>query len=108
MVDESVEWDIDANLPMYTRDYLKMKKDENKERLKLVLAATPYGARKFCEEINLNFNLPNVIIIRNVQNLEGLRFRYEDVLRAPGWSERPDIEEIEDRILRTHIIMSPR
>lgn len=24
---ESIEWDIDANLPLYTRDYLKMKEE---------------------------------------------------------------------------------
>lgn len=29
VADEEIEWDIDANLPLYTRDYLRLLKPEN-------------------------------------------------------------------------------
>jgi len=106
MTDKVVEWDIDANLPMYTRDYLKMKTEEVKNRPRVILAGTTEAAVNFCREHNLHPT--DVTIVRGITSIEGLRFRYEDVFRVPGWSKRTDIEEIEDRILSTHIIMCPR
>lgn len=106
MVDAGIEWDIDANLPMYTRDYLKMQDLERKDKPKVILAASTAAAVNFCREKGLT--PAHVIVVRDTRDLEGRRFRYEDVVRVQGWSTRPDIEEIEERILRTHIICSPR
>lgn len=74
--------------------------------MKLILAANERTARNYC--FDNNFGPPEVFVIGTVQSIEGLRFRYEDVIRVPGWSNHPDIEAIEDYILRTHIAMSPR
>lgn len=73
--------------------------------MKLILAGTPYGARKFCEEHKIIVDNEEVIVIASVRTLEGLRFRYRDVIRVPGWQTRDDIEEIEARILLTEVTM---
>ena len=71
--------------------------------VKVILAEYVQDAKDFCLEQNLKVH--QTVIITSVQSLEGLRFRYEDVIRLQGWSRRPDVEEIEEYILRTHVAM---
>ncbi len=72
--------------------------------VKIILAANTRDAVNFCRENNLIAN--QVVIVRDVRSIEGLRFRYEDVIRVKGWSNHYEIEDIEDRILKIHIMMS--
>lgn len=73
------------------------------ERFHVVLAQNAQTARVYAGLIDLKGELH---FVDGVRSIEGLRFRYEDVLRVPGWWKNPEIEEIEERILRTHVAMS--
>lgn len=73
------------------------------DRFHVVLAETAFVAREYVGIIELKGDLH---IVDGVRSIEGLRFRYEDVLRVPGWWKNPEIEEIEERILRTHVTMT--
>lgn len=73
--------------------------------MKLVLAQNAQTAKVYAGLIDLKGELH---FVDGVRSIEGLRFRYEDVIRVPGWWKNPEIEEIEERILRTHITNSPQ
>jgi hypothetical protein len=72
--------------------------------VKVILAANSREAIKFAQKHNLDAK--DYLIVYGLRTLEGLHFRYEDVIRVPGWSQNPEIEDIEDRILRTHIALT--
>lgn len=78
------------------------------EDLMIVLAANPRAAQEFIHKYQTNVSPKAFFIVKGVSSIEGLRFRYENVIRVPGWSQNPEIEEIEDRILRTHVTNQPR
>lgn len=71
--------------------------------MKVILANYELDVKVFLSKNNLDPK--EYVVARTIQSLQGLRFRYEDVIRLPGWSKRSDIEEMEDRILRTHVAM---
>lgn len=71
--------------------------------VKVILAENEQAALDFCREHHLPVD--EVVIVRGFRTLEGLRFRYYDVVRVTGWSKNPEIEEIEDIILRTSVAM---
>lgn len=73
------------------------------DRFHVVLAENAFVALEYVKLIDLKGEWH---IVDGVRSIEGLRFRYEDVLRVPGWWKNPEIEEIEERILRTHVAHS--
>lgn len=70
----------------------------------VILANDERAAQDFCSKNNLS--RMDTVIVRGVHSIEGLRFRYGAVVRLSGWSKRSDIEEIEERILRTHVALT--
>lgn len=70
--------------------------------VKMILSHSSKNAIEFCQKHNLHIG-KDAILILSASSLEGLRFRYEDVIRLPGWSNHSEVEEIEERILRTHV-----
>lgn len=69
----------------------------------LILAENDDAAKEFYDKYRTNLS-DDIIIIRSVRTLEGLRFRYEDIIYVPGWSKRDDVEAIQDQIRRTHAV----
>lgn len=72
------------------------------ETPKVVLARNKHDAIRWCAMAGVT---ENFVVVDNIRNIEGLRFYPEDVVRVPGYSKRPDIDDIEEVIRRTATLM---
>lgn len=69
------------------------------DRFHVVLAENAQTAKVYAGLIDLKGELH---FVDGVRSIEGLAFRYQDLIRVPGWSKNPEVEEIEDYIHNMH------